>query len=102
MSGCGDGGSEHDQHMVQCLQLEIVPEYPSHDGDHVLKLFLVHDIPGPGRRKPLLILNRNIGIFILFKLRIIRLYNFMVLVHRRTILILRRQLKRLDSSPNYT
>jgi hypothetical protein len=55
--GCGRG--EHDQHVVERLQLHVIPQQPAHQRQYALKLHLVLQLTRPGGREPLLVLGKK-------------------------------------------
>ena len=57
------GGRHHDEHVVERLQLDVLPQYAAQDGDDLLELHLVRSVPRPGGSKPLLVLQEILFIW---------------------------------------
>ena len=49
-------GAEHDQHVVESLQLDVVPQQPPEEADGLVELLLVQVRHGPGGGELLLVL----------------------------------------------
>jgi hypothetical protein len=57
LPGCGGGGrGHHDEHVVERLQLDVVPEQAPHHGHGPFKLHLVLQLTRPRGGEPLLVL----------------------------------------------
>jgi hypothetical protein len=61
LPGCGGcGRGHHDEHVVERLQLDVVPEQAPHHGHGPLKLHLVLQLPRPRGGEPLLVLTTSL------------------------------------------
>ena len=58
-AGGGGGGRHHDQHVVESLQVPVVPQQPPHSAHRHLELCLVRLSDGPGRGEALLVLHAD-------------------------------------------
>ena len=52
------GRGEHDEHVVERLQLQVISQQAPQHSQHALKLHLVLQLPRPGGGEPLLVLQQ--------------------------------------------